>query len=104
MGEVTKEIRNVLRGLRRDFPVKGGLKVVRRKIAHPKDGIAYGYTFKRADGGFTIVIHNTLGMAMALELLIHEYAHALTWDSTPEHSFRWARTYQKLRQWFQGDE
>jgi len=103
LGDVTKEIRNVLRGLRKDFPVKG-LRVVRRRVAQPENGAVYGYTMQRKDGGCTIVIHSTLTTPMALELLIHEYAHVMTWDSTPEHSYRWARAYQKLRQWFQGDD
>lgn len=92
----------MLRMLRRDFPIHAPLRVVRRRIAQGgrDEGTEYAYATEGVRG-FTIVLHKTLGAALLVELLLHEYAHVLCWASKPDHSRQWAATYAKLRRWFQ---
>lgn len=99
MTEVTRTLRDLLRGLREDFPVKR-LRVTRRRIPQPIDGNEYAYAIK-TKRGFTIVIHQTIGTPLMIELLLHEYAHVLCWGVNPTHGATWAATYAKLRRWFQ---
>lgn len=101
MSDETRVLRHLLRQLRRDFPVRGKLRVLRRRVSQPRDGIEYGYALRGKRGRYTIVMHNTLSVALMVELLLHEYAHVLCWDVKPDHSRQWAATYARLRRWFQ---
>lgn len=99
MIEETRTLRAILKGLREEFPVRR-LRVVRRRISQPRDGNDYAYAIK-TKRGYTIVLHRTMGTPLMIENLLHEYAHVLCWDSTPDHGRSWAATYAKLRRWFQ---
>lgn len=105
MDKKTREIREVARGLRKAFPLGRKLRIRTRRLPQPgpDDGAVYGVTGYSKKTGFTITLHPTLNLPMALELLIHEYAHCMTWDETPDHGVAWARAYAKVRQWFQGE-
>ncbi len=99
MTEETRTLRRLLRGLRQEFPVRR-LRVIRRRISQPKVGNDYAYAIK-TKRGFAIVIHRTIGTPLMIECLLHEYAHVLCWDVSPDHGRSWAATYARLRRWFQ---
>ena len=102
MTEETRTLRYLLRGLRRDFPVRR-LRVCRRRISQPKVGNEYAYATK-TKRGFTIVIHRTIGIPLMIELLLHEYAHVLCWKTGRDHDHIWADKYASLRRWYQEEE
>ena len=72
-------------------------------------------TLPRGDSGdctrqgrqFTIRIHNKLLWTSAIEILLHEYAHAMSWpmgklaDHEPDHNDAWGLAYAKLYRAFQ---
>jgi hypothetical protein len=55
----------------------------------------------------TIIINNHLGILMQLEILIHEYAHALAFDKTMDnkndHNSEWGRKYALVYRIFERD-
>ena len=49
------------------------------------------------DGHLTIRLHKNLTWHIATEALIHEWAHALTWDTNEEHHGpEWAACYGRI--------
>lgn len=53
--------------------------------------------------GFLIRIERSFEEAMAIEILIHEIAHCLSWDEGIDHGFSWGRSYsivyKKFLEW-----
>ena len=103
----TKKLREVLRRLRRDVPTDAPLKVVRRESPY-EIGDEMGYCIK-VPSGYRIVINSTLCEGLQIEMLLHEYAHALAWTAQEEvgrreqHDSIWgsayARTFRAFYKW-----
>lgn len=91
-------IRKVMRRLRQELPTHIPV-VVRRRTGIARDSLGY---CTRQEDHFCIVIDAKLSQVLALNVLVHEYAHALSW--TPEHpSFEdhgpeWGVAYAKVYQ------
>lgn len=94
-------LRKFLKKLRKDFPAKLPVRVRQQFI--PLDdptGRCYGHTSK-GDKSFLIVLHSTMSDALGFEMLLHEWAHAVTWAGKVDHSPRWAAKYAAIRRWYQ---
>ncbi len=86
---------DALTALREDCPTSYPVKVIRRKLED-----CWGWCeFNEARQEFLIVIHPTTSPNFSLELLIHEWAHAMDWFSVGEadtdHGATWGVCYAK---------
>lgn len=86
---------DALEHLRDDCPTRYPVRVVRRKL---KD--SWGWCeFQEDKQEFLIVIHPTTSPNWSLELLIHEWAHAMDWfsaeDPETDHGASWGVCYAR---------
>lgn len=87
-----------VRKLRKECPVIHPIKVRRTAISKPLYGDC---GFRKEDGGFYIRILKSLDEITAIETLIHEWAHAMTWFSVAaiaeegDHNSEWGVAYAR---------
>lgn len=101
-------LKQVENWLRDKFPTP--YKTLVRVEAAPQFGKGhyYGVTWRRDDGIVLISISNKLTWTPAQEVLIHEWAHAMTWRPDhierlrdhAHHDTEWAIAYGKIYQRF----
>jgi len=96
----------VIRILREEFPTNRPIKC--RRVGSSdrmlKKLNAHGYThLVNADGlskdqYFIVVINRSLDWQKQLDVIMHEWAHAITWDypSSQDHNREWANAYGKI--------
>lgn len=78
--------------LRENYPVLIPVRVVRQRIA----GGHAGDTTK-TEKGFRVRVHSDLAFSLAVDTLVHEWAHCLAWDLPgPAHSAAWGVLYADL--------
>jgi len=51
---------------------------------------------------FTIVVDRRLSEEMAIETLLHEWAHAISWNSYKPHGPKWGRAYSRVYRTYLG--
>lgn len=76
-----------------NFPAKCPVSIRRVKLSSKFDAVCI---FK--NNNFLIKINNLLPEHEAIEALIHEYAHVLSWDDfvDEEHCNEWGKAYSKI--------
>jgi len=74
--------------LRKNFPVDGSVRVVRR----PCKRLA-GFTTTDGCGNYTIKIDSRLSWDAQIDTLIHEWAHVLAIAEAYTHRGRWTKHY-----------
>ena len=97
----TKRLRYLLRSLRQDFPTDLPVRV--RRIEHSKH--FFGDCALISDAYYLIRI-NKKHPAYAQEvMLVHEWAHARTWDPKArlDHNHRFGREFGRLIRWYQNE-
>ena len=101
---VDQKFRLVLRLLRHDFPAHLPIKV-RRKTADQIKRKIFGWCSlvnsdkPKQEQYFLITINKSCAWSQQFETLLHEWAHALTWNEVEQgkdHSDLFARAYGKL--------
>ena len=86
------EYRSVLKLLKKNCPAKYPISVRRVKLGE----LLYGDCdcVKRK---FYIRINKNLDQSMAIDTLLHEWAHALAWNRKKDyHWYGWGRTFSKV--------
>jgi len=81
--------------LRKTLKPKYPVYIIRRKL---KDGTGHCILHERTKHRpkrFDIVICKTLQENTAVLLLVHEWAHTLTWSEKPIHGPKWGVAYAK---------
>lgn len=101
---VDQKFRLILRLLRADFPAEFPVKVRRQTSEQIKRKI-FGWCSLVNDGKpkveryFLITVNKSCSWSQQFDTIIHEWAHALTWDEVEQgkdHSDLFARAYGKL--------
>lgn len=62
------------------------------RVVHPR----IKYSGRKRGGAHCFVSEIVLSKGNGIGVLIHEYAHALTWEEKPAHGPQWAYAYVKL--------
>ncbi len=79
----------ILNHLRKNLPLKSKITVRRTKLPKAKDGDC-----SYRNDIFCIRIDKTLPEHSAIDVLLHEIAHVLSWEeSGDEHSSNWGKSY-----------
>ena len=101
-----QRFRLVVRLLREHYPPNRPVQVRRRGKDDSAMNKLYadGYTHLANQGKptreqyFLIVINKDMGWDRQLDAMMHEWAHAMTWDipSSQDHNREWAYAYGKL--------
>lgn len=103
---VEQQFRLVLRLLRENFPTTYPVKV--RRVPRDEPSLvklhANGYTHlvnahkKQDQRYFLIAMNREMDWAKMLDAMMHEWAHALTWEvpSSQDHPRDWAHAYGKI--------
>lgn len=86
----TYELRRYLSDLRAKFPTPIPV-VVRRARLKGENGFV-----RRRKGHFLIVLNRGMSRELTAQILYHEWAHVLTWDSDKNHDRRWAAVYSRI--------
>jgi hypothetical protein len=86
-----KTYKTVVKLLKKECPPKLPVRVRRVKTPKEEDG-----SCRKKEDHFLIKIDNTLSEHEAVETLIHEWAHALVWDITQEHTNEWGKAYSRV--------
>lgn len=86
---------DALKSLREECPPRYPVWVVRKKLNDQ-----WGYCeFDEAKGRFLIVLNSTAHPNFMLDLLIHEWAHAMDWfspeDGDTDHPASWGVAYAR---------
>lgn len=95
-----RELEALFKAMRRRFPTR---ERVRLRI-HPfnRGADCFGScSYDESTRTFEIELDSRAmrgPIGRAVEVLLHEYAHALAW-TTPDHGNRWALAYGKLYRW-----
>jgi len=89
--------KKVVNFLKKAFPLPQPVSVRRLFISDNLDGDCQ---FK--NNSFLIRINKSLPEHEAIECLIHEYAHALSWDkcTNDEHCNEWGKAYSRIYRMF----
>ncbi len=77
--------------LKKECPPSLPVKV--RRVRTPKDVDA---DCQQKPDHFLIRVDRTLEEHEAIEALVHEWAHALIWEHTREHTNEWGKAYSKV--------
>lgn len=93
----TRDLRRVVRCLRGALPA-GAVRVTRsRPLPDGWDAAAYSWT----GGPATIVLRPDLPRPVAVERIVHEYAHVLAWRrhglEIAEHGHEWGIAYSDAK-------
>jgi len=85
--------RKVVRFVKKEFPVDFPVSIRRLKLSDKLDGDCY---FNETN--FEIRINNQLPEHEAIETLIHEYAHVLSWKQCVNeyHGDQWGKFYSRI--------
>jgi hypothetical protein len=100
MRSTKRDLERLFRKLRRRFPTRE--RVHLRIFRFKKGADCFGgclYDPEREEFLIELdsrVLRGPLGRSV--EVLLHEYAHALAW-TTPDHGNRWALAYGRLYRW-----
>lgn len=89
-----KRLRQLFRYLVGHFPPSRSTSLVIRRIAPKHDATALCDEDGR--GGLVVVLDARHSFYSAVDSLLHEYAHAMTWDTEPPHGPAWAGSYAAL--------
>lgn len=82
--------------LKKSSGVKKPIKVRRVKMSDDLDGECEYYK-----GQYTIKINRTLNEAHAIDVLMHEIAHAMSWNTEAnDHGRQWGIAYSKVYRMF----
>ena len=101
---VDQKFRLILRLLRVDFPAEFPIRVRRQTSEQIKRKI-FGWcslvndSKPKAERYFLITVNKSCSWSQQFDTIIHEWAHALTWDEVEQgkdHSDLFARAYGKL--------
>ena len=101
---VDQKFRLIIRLLRRDFPADIPIKVRRKTDKQIKRKI-FGWcslansSKSKNEQYFLITINRSCSWAQQFDTILHEWAHALTWDEVEQgkdHSDLFARAFGKL--------
>jgi hypothetical protein len=102
----SKHFQQVARKLRKDFPLRQPLKIVRKDLAHQKL-CGSCLTYLNEDSSikkFVLEIDSNLSAVLAVETLLHEYAHALDQSyngvATEAHRASWGVCYAQLWRYY----
>lgn len=81
-----RSLRKAAAVLRKHCPVKGGVRVVSRRISPQRTDTGGkeelpGYCYKTKRGGFVVVVDSRGSHYNRVDVLIHEWAHAMSWDA-----------------------
>lgn len=69
------------------------VKIWRGKIPADADGVCY----KEDNGSFLIKVAGKLPEYYAVDVLLHEAAHVLSWDKDDDdHGLNWGKAYSKV--------
>lgn len=90
-------VRQVLNWLRAEYPTRYPVVLTFRRLAEGEKGGECDLRRRR----FHIAITPGLGWYESIELLFHEYAHALTWHYSaapdqPDHPDEWSLAFGRL--------
>lgn len=96
-----EHFKGFVRFLKSHYPKK---RVSVRRV--PVQDDRFGDCDRLKDGSFRIRIGKHLDEGGALHMLIHEWAHVLSWrDKGPDHGLRWVKAYRDVyelyEQWIQ---
>jgi hypothetical protein len=88
-----KTYRSVVNYLKRACPPNVSVSVRRLKLSEHFDGDC-----QLKNGMFLIRINRNLPEHEAIDVLIHEWAHTLSWDLCPidEHCDEWGKAYSRV--------
>jgi len=102
----TKKLRKVMRKLREHAPTDLPVRVVRRAMSKRKEQ-HLGYCLRGARA-YRIVLNSNLSHELQLEMLLHEYAHAVAWKqqdaagTLEQHDTIWSAAYGRTFRAFYG--
>lgn len=90
----------LIRFLKKNFPADLPVRVRRRKLSKALDGYC-----KLKDDYYLIVICKEAPEHEAVDTLLHEWAHTLTWDKCPkdDHCNEWGIAYSRIYRMFVND-
>ncbi len=103
-----KRLRHLLRLLRRHLPAP--LPVYYRRVTFPEmdpPEVVFGCTRlarRRGRVVFLIELNRGLPQLVSELVLLHEYAHCLSWNGRSDHNQRWARAYCRVWKWYSGEQ
>lgn len=85
--------RRVLKFLKAEFPAEFPVSIRRLKLSHKLDGDC----LLMADH-YRIRINRNLSEKEAIETLIHEYSHVISWNrcATDCHCTEWGKAYSRV--------
>lgn len=85
-----KSYHQLVRTLKRDLPAKYPVSV--RRVTVPRDEFGHCMLNRRK---FIINIDRFLPEWLAIEVLLHEWAHCLSWSEKEYHSDQWGVAYSQ---------
>lgn len=87
-----KQFRKSIIFLKKTFPTNLPVKVRRVHLKNELDGECVKYK-----DFFSIKVQKDLEEHQAIEVLLHEFAHVLSWDETKDfHSKKWGEEYARV--------
>jgi predicted metal-dependent hydrolase len=96
-----QDYRRLVRFLKRQFPCGFKVTVIRTNV--PKDRFG-DCIWQPKHRRFRIRIHKDLPEDVAIYMLVHEWAHLLTWDAPgDDHGPHWSKAYGVIYRTFVAD-
>ena len=86
-----KKFHDTARLLKKSLPADLPVKI--RRVIMPKD--AWGDCSLEGDY-YLIRVEKNVPDYLAIDILMHEYAHALSWNKQDDHSNSWGIAYAKI--------